>query len=167
MMKIKNLAMVSLLLAGVQSFASEGFIGIEGGYASIQGDTFTQLDYESNDVLMGLRLGAQNDDFRSTISFNYYDSDEQNVELALLTVDHFFLGQTEKAYRPFVGLAFGYGNYESDFVEESDFVYGGQIGVDYRINENVSFDLGYRYLLSSADALDSVGNAFLGINYRF
>ena len=91
---------------------------------------------------------------------------DQNVEQLLMTVDYFVL-DNDSAFRPFIGLNIGYANYESTFVEDSGFTYGGQIGFVVDVAEMVNIDLSYRYSLSSVDAFDHVGGVIFGVNYLF
>ncbi len=156
---------------------SSTFIGLEVGYAEVQGDVGYLLgdmaviqpnfvgDY---DVEFGIKIGAQRDQWRTTFIFDYYDSadNDQNVEKGYLTIDYFVL-EKESAVRPYIGLNVGYASYESTFVEDSGFLYGAQAGIVLGIAEMVNLDLGYRYSLSDADALDHIGSAVFGINYIF
>ncbi len=156
---------------------SSTFIGLEVGYAEVQGDVGYLLgdmaviqpnfvgDY---DVEFGIKIGAQRDQWRTAFIFDYYDSadNDQNVEKGYLTIDYFVL-EKESAVRPYIGLNVGYASYESTFVEDSGFLYGAQAGIVLGIAEMVNLDLGYRYSLSDADALDHIGSAVFGINYIF
>jgi len=165
---------------------SKPFIGVELGYATIQGDVGGFFpgdiihDYEGSDIEYGIRIGAKKDEWRTTISFNYYDSSsdgyDQNYEKGLLSLDYFFLySKKEKnAFQPFIGLNVGYVNYEStNNIDMNGFVYGAQAGVLFSVTENIDLDLMYRYSLSNATqddrdaALDHIGSIVFGINYVY
>ena len=156
---------------------SDTFIGLEVGYAEVQGDigyTHNGIEIiESNfvgdyDVEFGLRIGAQKDQWRTTFIFDYYDSEDndQNIEKGYLTIDYYIL-EKESAFRPYFGLHVGYANYESTLVEDDGFLYGAQAGVVLDVAEMINFDLGYRYSLSGADQFDHIGSIVFGINYIF
>jgi len=175
---IKKIAMVFLctvlgssLYAGNMS-TGKGFIGLEVGYATVQGDVggfFPELDREGDAVEYGLRLGAQTSEWRTMLAFDYYDNsdDDQNVEKGYLMLDYFFLQDDNVAFRPFIGINVGYANYESTLVDDSGFLYGGQAGFVVNVAESIDLDLSYRYSLSNADALDHVGSVVFGMNYLY
>ena len=155
---------------------SRTFIGLEVGYAEVQGDIGYLLDdiavIEPNfvgdyDVEFGIRIGAQKDQWRTTLIFDYYDSadNDQNIEKGYLTLDYFIL-ENESAFRPYIGVNVGYASYESTFVDDSGFLYGAQAGIVITVAEMIDLDLGYRYSLSNADALDHIGSIVFGLNYK-
>ena len=164
---------------------SSPFIGLEIGYATVQGDVggfFPEdiiRDYEGSDIEYGVRIGAKKDEWRTTLSFNYYDGKEdgyeQNYEKGLISFDYFFLYSNEKnAFQPYLGINAGYMNYEStNDIDMSGFVYGGQVGILFSITENVDIDLMYRYSLSNATqddrdaSFDHIGSIVFGINYVY
>ena len=174
---VKKIAIVLLctvlgnaLHAGNYDSESKGFIGLELGAATVQGDRFYDLGYEGDAIEYGFRIGAQANEWRSMFVFDYYDSssDDQNLEKSFLMVDYFFLGSDSNVnFRPFIGANVGYVNYESTFIESSSFTYGGQIGFAVEVAEILDVDLSYRYSLSVADEVDSMGSIVLGINYLY
>ena len=156
---------------------STAFVGLEVGYAEVQGEVGYILDdmevIEPNfigdyDVEFGLRIGAQKEQWRTTFIFDYYDSttNDQNIEKGYLTIDYFVL-EKESALRPYIGLHVGYANYESTFVDDSGFLYGAQAGVILDVTEVINLDLGYRYSLANMDSMDHIGSVVFGINYLF
>ncbi len=148
----------------------KGFIGLEVGAGMVQGDVggfFPELDHEGDAVEYGIRLGAQTAEWRTMLLFDYFDSedDNQNVEKGYLTVDYLFAN--ESSLKPFIGVNVGYMNYESTFVEDDGFLYGGQAGFIVNVAETVDLDLSYRYSLSDADTLDHVSSIVFGVNYLY
>jgi len=185
-MMVKKIAVALLCIAlGGSLYArevaeSEKFIGLEIGAATIQADTggiLGEADHDGTDVEFGLRLGAQIDQWRTMLVFDYFDSsdDDQNYEKGLVTFDYFFLDPQKResnAFRPYLGINLGYMNYESTNVDINSFVYGGQIGFTYRVTEHIDFDIMYRYSLTSDSgsdpySTDHIGSALLGINYVY
>ena len=117
---------------------SKPFIGLEIGYATVQGDIgyedffgrpWIERDYEGSDIEYGIRIGAKKEEWRTTLSYNYFDGDEdgkkQNYGKGLASVDYFFLSSNQSNFQPFVGVNVGYINYEStNDIDMSGFIYG-------------------------------------------
>jgi len=161
---------------GVREISEESqpFIGVEIGGTFVQGDTggpLGELNHEGSGASVGLRLGAQNDQWRSMLLLDYFssDSDMQNYERAMIQVDYYVTPSTfdTTAFRPYVGLNGGYLNYEGDTIDESGFTYGGQLGFTAAMTETVDFDVAYRYSVTGFDELDHVGNVAFGVNYLY
>jgi len=185
-MMVKKIAVTLLcMILGSSLYArevqqSEKFIGLEVGAATIQADTggiLGEADHDSTDVELGLRLGAQIDQWRTMLIFDYFDSsdDDQNYGKGLISFDYFFLDPQKResnAFRPYIGVNLGYMNYESTDVDINSFVYGGQVGFTYRVAEHVDIDIMYRYSLTSDSgsdpySTDHIGSVLLGINYVY
>lgn len=146
---------------------SQKFIGLETSITEVQG---AQPSNTSDDVSYGLRLGAENEEWRTMFVINYYDSDVHNVEKAFLALDYFFLKSNTAnnyALQPYLGLNVGYMNYESSTEDVSGLIYGGQAGIVLDVMSNIDLDVGYRYSLSSSDEFDHTGEVIFGINYKF
>jgi len=170
----KTLALAALIATGAyaQNFTtSQTFVGLELGYSQVKGyinDGGIRYEDDS-DIQYGLRIGAQNDEWRTTFIFDYYDNSDtnQNVEEYLVTVDY-FLTDESTTIRPYIGVNVGYANYESDFIEdEGGIMYGGQLGFTVDVAEQVNMDLSYRYSVTDYDELDHIGAVILGLNYNF
>ena len=163
--------------AGDDIFTSKTFIGLELGYSEVQGDVGSLVDGEpvieknftgDYDLQYGFRVGAQNESWRTTFIFDYYDSSDNNmnVEQGYFTVDYFIL-EKESTLRPYIGLNVGYANYESDYVDDSGFLYGAQAGIVLAAGENINLDIGYRYSLSDIDSMDHIGSVVFAASYIF
>ena len=164
----------SSLYAGNVSEA-KGFIGLEVGAATVQGDvgspiaSFAQEDYKGNDIEFGLRIGAQTEEWRTTFTLDFYDSseDDQNIEKGFLLLDYYFLNDNDSKLKPFVGVNVGYANYESYKIDDSGFLYGGQAGFVVGMADTIELDLSYRYSLSNSDVLDHTASVAFGLNYLY
>ena len=174
MMKKIVVALLCVVL-GTTLYARDGvsesrtFIGLELGYVEVQGDTLFAPQYTGDyDVQFGIRLGAEKEEWRTTLIFDYYDSDtnDQSVQQGLMTVDYYVLGN-ENVVKPYIGLNVGYGRYESTYVDESTFLYGGQVGVVVHAADMVNLDLSYRYSLTGGDLFDHVGGIVFSVDYLF
>jgi len=183
-MKKVTMALMGLLVSSslyAENY-SEGkkFLGLEIGAAEIQGgvylDPFDAASFdpmfEGSDITFGIRLGAQNDNYRTTLLFDYYDNtdEDQALQLGLVTLDYFVLSQDAASVtvKPFIGINLGYMRYESTLVDEDGIVYGGQAGVVANVAENIDIDLSYRYSLAmDSITMDHFGAVILGINYIY
>ena len=171
--KIASVLMCTVLssaLYGADNTSSKGFLGLEVGYGYVDGDLSTGSKHKGDAVEYGLRLGAQSDEWRTMFVFDYFDSDDddQSVEKAFLMLDYFFTdSDIDTTVKPYIGANVGYANYESTLVDESGFLYGGQIGVVMKAGESLDIDLSYRYSLGEVDALNNVSSITLGINYLY
>jgi len=150
---------------------SQKFIGVEVSIAEVRGDAVRKEDGKtSKGTSFGLRLGAQNEQWRTMFGLGYFDDEGRNVEKVFLSIDYFFIESnmiSGYAIQPYMGVNIGYMNYESVGVDEDGLTYGGQGGVLLGLTETVDFDLAYRYTLSSADALDHMGEVVFGLNYQY
>jgi len=172
-------SLVSLLSAGDNTERlggkTQSFIGIELGgtmvQADIVGDFGEELNHKGTGLSFGLRLGAQNTQWRSMLFLDYFDSkgDNQNYERLGVQVDYFLVSSMleSSAFRPYIGLNGSYLNYESTDIDESGFGYGGEIGFVVAINQMIDLDLEYRYSVSSFDRMANVGSVVLGLHYVY
>ncbi len=150
---------------------SEVFIGLEVGATFVQGDSVLDLNHEGSGASIGFRLGAQNEQWRSMLIFDYFDSedDDQNYERTMIQVDYYIMPSnfTTVAFRPYIGINGGYLNYESSIVDESGFTFGAQVGFTADVSNSVDLDIAYRYSVANPDELDNIGNLIVGINYLY
>ncbi len=176
----------AVLVAGMATFVNAGdgvnqvseetevFIGAEIGGTMVQGDVGDPVlgldqNYEGTGASIGLRLGAQNLQWRSMLMFDYFDKDAQTYERIMAQIDYFISPNrfSTTAFRPYIGVNGGYMNYEGGTVDESGFTYGGQAGFTTAVTQNIEVDLAYRYNVTTFDELDNVGNVAFGINYLY
>lgn len=144
---------------------------MEAGISEVQGGIASEIDGStSQGSSFGLRVGARAEEWRTLFSVNQFDNEGRNVEKLLLAVDYLFLGDSalvDYAMQPYIGLNAGYANYESLGVDEDGFLYGAQAGIIVDIVEELSLDIGFRYSLSSSDALDHTQDVVFGMDYKF
>lgn len=149
-------------------------IGVEVAAGKVEADTygpFGEYNHIGDDVEFGLRLGAQNDAWRTLLILNYFDSssDDQEYIKGLATFD--YLITKESDFKPFIGVNLGYINYTTSNPtgddDDSGFLYGGQAGLLYNVTESIQVDLSYRYSFSSADSVNHTEGIVFGMNYIF
>ena len=168
----------NILCAEALSDGSVGFIGLEVGNTQLKasrymdlsnGDTYNAF-YDGSGVEFGLKLGAQNEEWRTTLALNYYDNEDedQNYEKANLMIDYFLVNSETSGMniKPYIGASIGYMGYEATFIDQSDWVYGGQAGIVLN-SAMIDFDLSYRYSLFNGTEADTMGTIMFGANYLF
>jgi len=158
----------SSLYAGNYDTETKGFLGLEIGAGNVDGDRLDGLKHNGSAVEYGLRLGAQNEEWRATFVLDYFDSssDDQTMQKAYGMVDYFFTG-SDSLIRPFIGGNIGYAHYESTLVDANGLLYGAQAGVVVGVDENIDLDLSYRYSLMQVDAVNNTGSIVFGFNYLY
>jgi opacity protein-like surface antigen len=147
--------------------SSEKIIGVEIGSGKIQADTLLGgYDYVGNSATYGVRIGAQNAEWRTLLSLGYYNSsnDDQKYIKGLVSFDYLL---TDSELKPYVGLNAGYLDYTSTNNDDSGFLYGGQVGILYHATDNIQIDLTYRYSFVEADRVNHVEDIVFGVNYIF
>lgn len=172
MRKFIQTAILSTLLGsclfGGDLSESQKFIGVDISISEVQGDGASE---DTNDIssgnTYGIRLGAQNDKWRTTIGLHYFDAEGRNVEHLYGAIDYFFLPSESMMLKPFIGFNVGYANYESYEVDADGFTYGGEAGVIVDLLENMNVDIGYRYLLSNSQEFYHASDIIFGFNYQY
>jgi len=176
MIKAIFTALVMLLMMGTVSASdalkSQTFIGFE-----IAGTDLDSNASAGTNISYGIRVGAQNDEWRTTLLYNYYNNSDSGIEETTnqgsFNLDYFmWTTETNGLHiKPFVGMHVGYMNYEwlenGLEIDESDLYFGGQVGVSLEVIDVVEIDLGYRYSKTNIDSLDNIGSVFLGLNYFY
>ncbi len=201
---ILAVALTGSLYAGNYSEGKK-FIGVELGSTKLDssarfypdnGVPF-QLAGESDSAIeYGFRIGAQDEEWRTTLLYSYYNNDdsgfEETTHKGSIHLDY-FIWSTDAGgmdIKPFIGGHVGYMSYEVSgdtglglreiFADDSNVFYGGQAGVSLAISDVVELDLSYRYSLTNLDdipveltgghmesSLDSMGSIVFGLNYFY
>lgn len=118
-------------------------------------------DKETN-VLYELRFGAYIDDNNRVYSTYSYNSDDHSRQQSLLLSYDYLVGLTaDNKLNWFIGATAGVNHISpatNNVDSKNSFVWGGQTGLMYKFNDNVSTEIGYRYLKQDYDASVSYGN---------
>lgn len=150
-------------------------LGFEATAATVEADTFGLLgerDHKGDDVEFGIRLGAENTEWRSMLLVNYFDSSDDDQEYWKVqgTFDYLLL-QDNTSFHPFIGINLGYISYSTSNPtgddDDSGILYGGQIGMLWRAAESLEIDISYRYSFSNADYVNHTEGVVFGLNYMF
>jgi len=206
---ILAVALSSTLYAGNTENYSEGktFIGAEVGYTAADGsiafyDDFYGIQREfdlegDNDMEYGFHIGAEDGEWRTTLMYNYFKNDEgtekETTHKGGLYLDYFIWSSDTNDFmiKPYIGGHVGYMSYkltgdigygaDEVLADDSNFYYGGQVGIAITASNVLEFDLSYRYSLTNlhdmtgtvADIpgldvdLDSMSGFVVGLNYFF
>ncbi|WP_036830883.1 porin family protein, partial [Photobacterium sanctipauli] len=144
MKKIAALSTLALtVFAASPAFAAdtEWFVGGGVGYQedSIKGNNAQN----GEDATYQIRGGAiMNDHHRVMGTYSYMDKSSQNMFLA----SYDYLMPVHQNINLFAGVSAGVADSKLNSNSSTDFVWGGQVGAMYEINDNWSTDLTYRYL---------------------
>jgi len=133
---------------------------------------YPKLKDKSDSVIeYGIRMGAEKDDWRTTLLYSYYNNEDSGVEETMhkgsMLLDYYILSTGSDAFtvKPYIGAHVGYMTYElsghlnnglsANFADDSGIFYGGQAGVAMTISNVVQIDLSYRYSLTNLDKVFS------------
>ena len=166
-MKKFILLFLSIILFSTSLFANEkiySFIGIQASASN-----FDNVSTPS----IGLKYGKQSKEMRTSITYNYADKSSNTFQSLIMQVDSAILTQTFKdiAFKPYLGASFGviqHKNSEQLGYDDKGFVYGINAGLSYVLNNNIDFDLGYKFLKTSKmKELDEINDISLSLHYFY
>jgi opacity protein-like surface antigen len=162
---------ISSLISAKDSFTSERFLGIEAGYGKVSSTNIIGVKEENNGVEFGLRIGAQNREWRTTISGHHFSKNGQKYFRTILTFDRFMWASLYKTdriiFKPYLGGHIGWLKYSDNNLEDNGFIYGTQAGLAWNVLKEVDFDLGYRYSFSDIKSVDDIGSVVFAVNYLY
>ncbi|SQH74128.1 conserved exported protein of unknown function [Shewanella benthica] len=196
-MKIKSLALAAVIATAMSAptMAVDWFIGggvgaqqntYKGSYQGVDpefnGDYASARETENNEFYE-FRVGTYlNDSSRVYGTYSYNSDDASRQQSLMVSYDYLVgLGASNKL-NWFIGATAGVNHISPDVDEVSSkdrFVWGGQTGLMYKINDKLSTELGYRYLKqdykvsgSYADGSGSIKlqdsqQLYLAVDYRF
>ncbi|SDJ44866.1 Opacity protein [Ferrimonas sediminum] len=185
-MKKLTLSLITAALLSTPAMAAniDWFVGAGAGWQqdSISGDA----SKDSDDVTWQFRGGmVLNDHHRFSGSYSYKEDtfnvgderfkQEQNMFLA--SYDYLIpVGASEKM-NLFAGVSAGLADNKLAGNAHTNFVWGGQVGAEYRFTQHWSSEIGYRYLdqdyeemgksVNGTFALDDTQQLYVSFDYRF
>ncbi|PKH59305.1 porin family protein [Shewanella sp. Choline-02u-19] len=176
-MKTKSLILASVIATVISAptMAADWFIG--GGVGaqqnSYKGSTTTEATVDpgfnsetenwstsEDNAVYELRAGVFLDDNNRVYGTYSYNSDDfAKQQSLLLSYDYLVaLGDSNKL-NWFIGATAGVNHISPETAlasSSNNFVWGGQTGIMYKINDNLSTEIGYRYLKQDYDASASM-----------
>ncbi|MPY25578.1 porin family protein [Shewanella psychropiezotolerans] len=188
-MKTKSLALAAVIATAMSAptMAADWFIGGAVGYQQDTYKTDSLLEGKDKDkqkdMTYQVRGGAYlNDNNRVYGTYSYNSDDIAKQQGFLMSYDYLIGLDASNKLNWFVGATAGM-NHTSpdskDFSSKNTFVWGGQTGFMYKINDKLSTEIGYRYLKQDYDldisngankgtfSLNDTQQVYLGVDYRF
>ena len=148
------------LIAGYE-FNTKSLVGIEGGASTLDFENGLNLNNTQGSVglaNLGLKLGAETEDFRAFLSGRYfYDSSNKYDYLTTFGVEIQYKFNVSKAFNIYMGANGGLANAKfrgtaSNGVEEtfsrtiSDPYFGGDIGTNIHLGDATDIEIGGRVM---------------------
>jgi hypothetical protein len=84
-----TIILFSTFLLSKEEFTSERFLGIEAGYGTIKSKNVIGVPRSEKGVEFGFRFGAQNKEWRTTISAHNFNKNGQRYFRTMLLFDRF------------------------------------------------------------------------------
>lgn len=155
----------------IDDFSSERLLGIEVGYTTASSTNEIGLNNTNSGVELGLKIGAQNEEWRTTIHVSFMKTEGRNHQKLMLDFDRFVWSSLYKTdsivLKPYLGGHIGWLRYTDDITLDNGLAYGGQLGVSLNVLNEVDFDLGYRHTLTDMNAIDDMGSFVFSVNYLY
>lgn len=166
---LATVATISLANA-VDDFSSERLLGIEVGYSSVSSNT-AGFNQSHTDPEFGIRLGAQNEEWRTTVRANFMETGGRKYQKAMMDFDRFVWATLYKTdsmvFKPYLGGHIGWLRYSDDFTTANGLAYGGQLGLAVNVLDEVDFDLAYRYTLTGTAGVSDMSSLVFSANYLY
>jgi len=164
-------ALTMTLAYAVDDFSSERLLGIEVGYTTVNSRDAGIFNKTNSSPEFGLKLGAQNEEWRTTLHLNFMKAKERSYQKAMIDFDRFVWASLYKTdnivFKPYLGGHIGWLRYTADLETDSGLAYGGQLGLVFNVLNEVDFDLGYRYTVADMNTVDDIGSFTFSVNYLY
>jgi opacity protein-like surface antigen len=172
---MKKLALLGLLNVAMMASESGWYVGGDVGRTKEKDETSTGNHYSNTSTAYSAKIGYYFDN--NVRGYAFYQHINRG-DFAKPTnaygggCDYLF---GDNAFKPFLGAIVGYSVYKNGNYKQDGLAYGGQVGINYGLNEHFSVDAGYRYLFSDAtyksgnykEEITSFQSFFAGVNYKF
>lgn len=165
-MKTLNTLYLSLILLSSTLTAQDelySFMGIQTANSFVEGESIPNL---------GVKYGLQSKKYRTTFNYTYGENSQSNLQTLTAQVDTgiFTKSFRSSSFKPYVGLAFGIAQEKNDLTvtAEKGEVYGAATGIAYIFNDQLDFDLSYRYLKTrDMSNIDEMSDISLSMHYFY
>ena len=167
---MKKVALLGLLSVAVMASESGLYIGAEVGRAN-------QKVVEDGEKLSNTSTAYAinggyyiNQNSRAYAFYSYISKGDFTSNTDVYGAGYDYLIGTSPL-KPFIGAIVGYSRFTNGNFHMNGIAYGGQVGIDYSVNGNLSVDAGYKYLDSNAKEntteAKNFSAFFVGANYKF
>jgi len=158
--------------------STTGNSGVAGPFVGIELNGVLASDAEgvsASGMSYGIRFGAQNIDWRTMAVLERFSNDgaSNSYTRGILQLDYYFLGMDNLmidtyGIRPYAGLNAGLLSFDTPSSGSSkSLTYGAQLGATMNVSQNIDFDLGYRYNVSTDDKIDHTSGITAGLHYKY
>jgi hypothetical protein len=167
---MKKVALLGLLSVAVMANESGLYVGGEVGRThqkDVESGVNVSNDSTSYQINGGYYINQNN---RAYAFYSYISKGDYYTHTDAYGAGYDYLIGTSPL-KPFVGAIVAYSDFSYPGFKMTGMAYGGQMGIDYSVNGNLSVDAGYKYLLSDAKEgsteAKSFSAFFAGANYKF
>ncbi len=177
MMKTKSLVLASVVAAtlSIPAMAADNFVGAAYGNQQNDYDVGSGYSKDVNNPTYQLRAGTYiNKEARLYLTYSFNDDDFAKQQMGLVSYDFLIPVTSDQKLNWFVGATAGMNHISPDtsYLDSANrFVWGGQTGLQYKLNPKLSTEVGYRYLKQDYSkgsfSLDNSQQVYLGVDYRF
>lgn len=172
--KVVLVAMMTVapLVASEYSFETHSLFAVEGGASSVDTEAAAGVYDDKEMANIGLKIGAQSDNYRVFLSARYYDAEDLNT-LNTYGAEVHYLFNFSKAANFFIGANVGVANVKgavngTPSESASEMYYGGEAGFNIHASELIDLEIGARYMdiqdvVVGGVAVDSIATAYASV----
>ena len=167
---VLGVALLATPLMADYGYKTQSLVGIEGGYSQLDYENGTSVKNEQYDIKLsnlGLKIGAETEDFRAFLSGRYfYDSSSVYDYLTTFGIELQYKFNVTKVFNVYLGANGGIVNAKFRAPDEkfsrtiSDPYFGGDLGTNIHLGNSADLELGARVI--SVQATNTIG----GVSYR-
>ena len=159
------------LAASEYSFDTHSLFAIEGGASNIGVEQPGGLYSDTSIANVGLKIGAQTDNYRVFLSARYYDAENAST-LNTYGAEVQYLFNFSKPVNFFIGANGGIANVKLALVGEaseraSEVYYGADAGFNIHATELIDIEIGGRYMALQEDIVSASGAKVDGITTAY
>lgn len=159
------------LANAADEFSSERLLGIEVGYTGMAMNNAIGVGEKRSLVEGGVRIGAQNTDWRTLISVGMTKDSDFTTQKAMISFDRFVWQSLYKKdhvmFKPYLGAHVGWIEHIENNIDENGMFYGAGLGLTWTVLDEIDFDFGYKYSVSNLENLKNFDALTFGINYIY
>jgi len=122
---------------------------------------------------IGIKYGKQSKEIRTSLSLKHGQNGDNSFDSLILEIDTGILTQNFRniPFKPYIGASFGMMQHKNKKLisyTDKGYVYGINTGLSYVLNNNVDFDLAYRFLKTAKmKEIDSINDLSFSMHYFY
>ena len=166
MKTINKLFLPLLILTSIASADEKiySFIGIQTSASTFENTSVPTI---------GVKYGKQSNNYRTSIAYNYGADGANHYQTAMVQIDTGILSNTLKGipFKPYMGVSVGVMQQNNNnLIQKRDrgYIYGGNAGFTYILNDAIDLDLAYRFLKTSKlENIDKIEDVTFAMHYFY